>query len=232
MENFKAWIPLIEKMIWPVFIIILLIVFKSKVEGLYKMATEGRSLEIAGWLKIGEKVENTEIKTFAPEDLSIEALEGDEFVIEKGSEQMLRELQEKLRNSEIKSIDILKITDNKTYYRKLLLKYISTLGIKQVVFTKNGKFDGWIGSSIFSGQLLVGESEVFLYDELKSFLAGIRNESVKPNTKTSDVLTQMKMTNQNEIAVVDENKFKYIINKQDILTALVSSTIISSEEEN
>jgi hypothetical protein len=91
-------------------------------------------------LKIGEKVENTEIQNFATNDLSIEAIEGDGGIVEKGGNRALQELQDKLRSSEIKSIDILKITNNKFYYKDLLMKYVSTLGIKQIVFIKDGKF--------------------------------------------------------------------------------------------
>lgn len=231
MENFKEWLPFLEKLIWPIFIVILLLVFKNKVNGLYQMATEGRSVEIGGWFKIGEKVKNTAIESYASNDFSIDALAGEEMMVEKGSEGMLLKLQDQLRNEEIKSIDILKITNNKTYYRELLLKYISTLGIKHVVFIKDGEFDGWIDSSVFSGQLLVVNDERFNYPDLKNFLAGISTKSISPKTKTSEVLAKMKNAGQNNIAVVENRKFRYIINKQDILTALVSSTILATKEQ-
>ena len=223
----KDWIPVLEKLIWPVFIVILLVVFRDKLNGLYQMTTQGRSLEIAGWIKIGEQVQNTDINSFASHDLSLEAVERDDHVVDKGGEGQLRQLQDKLRNAELQSIDILKVTDNKIYDKDLLLKYISTLGIKYVVFVKSGVFDGWINSSVFSGQLLVGEERTFNYNRLRNSLAGIREESVAPDMKTSDVLTKMKDSNADDLAVVDEGTFKYIVNKQDILTALVSNTILS-----
>ncbi|MDN3670562.1 hypothetical protein QWY93_14660 [Echinicola jeungdonensis] len=221
----QSWLAILEKMIWPIFIIVLLFVFRDKINGLYEMATEGRSVEIAGWLKIGEKVQQTEINQFATKDLSIEAVEGSGSVIEKGGENRLIELQEKLRNSEIKSFDILKITNNKIYYKDLLEKYISTLGIKHIVFIKDGKFDGWMASSIFSGQLLVFQQNTFGYDQLRNSLAGIRKTQIGPQEKTSVVLKKMRDEQMDNIAIVENDTFKYIINKQDIITAIVSNSI-------
>ena len=229
MKDSNIWMPIIERLIWPVFIVALLVIFREKVNGLYNMATEGRSLEIGGWLKIGEKVQNTDIVNFTSQDLSIEAIEGDEFAIEKGGERMLNDIQEKLRNSEIKSIDILKITNNKTYYRDMLLKYVSTLGIKQIVFIKDGKYDCWIGSSIFSGQLLAGNERFFRYEELKNFLAGTTTVNVAPDDKTSLVLEEMRRGGLDDVAVVEDGTFRSMVNRQDILTALVSSTLLSNQ---
>ena len=227
MGNSNVWVPLAQQLIWPVFIILLLFVFRDKVNGLYTMATEGRSVEIAGWLKIGEKVKETEIRDFGSGDLSIEAIEGDEIAIEKGGEDLLNSLQDKIRTSEIKSIDILKITNNKTYYKDLLLKYIGTLGINQIVFIKNEEFDGWISSSVFSSQLLTTNSQYFQYEELKNLLVGVKSNSVPPDMKTSAVLNQMIEEKTDQVAVVEGAKFKYIINKQDILTAVVANTILA-----
>ena len=41
----------------------------------------------------------------------------------------------------------------------------------------------------------------------------------------------MNETNRDEVAVVDGTKFKYIIQRQDILTALVTKTILKEDEE-
>ncbi len=226
----NSWLAILEKLIWPIFIIILLFIFRDKINGLYNMATEGRSVEIAGWLKIGEKVQQTEINQFAPKDLSIEAVEGSGAIIEKGGERKLFELQEKLRNSEIKSFDILKITNNKVYYKDLLEKYISTLGIKHIVFIKDGKFDGWMSSSIFSGQLLVSQASTFEYDQLRNSLAGIKKTTIAPDVKTSVVLKKMRDEQMDNIAIVEKDTFKYFVNKQDIITAIVSNSIPMNDQ--
>lgn len=232
MNTIRDWIPLLQKLIWPLFIVILLFAFSKQLNELYRMATEeGRSVEIAGWFKIGERVQNTEINSFASKDLSLEAVEGDEIMVEKGSAHKLQQLQEKLRTKEIKSIDILKITSEKAYYRKLLLKYVSSLGIKHIVFVRDGRYDGWMTASIFSGQLLTGTREVFEYDDLRAFLAGIKTLSVEPAANTLDVLRLMEDSDEDNIAVVENEQFHYIINKQDILTTLVSGAILAGKEQ-
>lgn len=227
----KEWIPFMQQLIWPLFIVLLIIVFKGKLEGLYKMATEGREIEIAGVVKIGQAIQETEIRQFATGDLSIDAMEGDEFAIEKGSWEMLNQLQEKLRNSELSSIDVMIIRPNKHYFKNLLLRYVSTLGIKQLVFIdRNGQFDGWIESSIFSGQLLVSDQQDYNYAQLKKFLAGIHHETINPSDKTADALAKMKKYKQDNMPVIDQKKYKYFVNKSDILTTLVSSVAIQDEE--
>ncbi len=151
MNKITPWIPTINQLIWPVFIIIMLITFKSELEGLYQMATEGRSLKIGGWFEIGEQIKTTEIRKFAKEDMTVEAFAGSEEMVTKGGSSQLEQLQEKLRRQEIKYIDVMAITDNIYYSKDMLLKYISVLGIKQVVFIEKGRFRGWMESSVFSG---------------------------------------------------------------------------------
>ena len=119
-NRIMEWIPIIEKLIWPIFIILLLLVFKDKVNGLYNMATEGRSLEIGGWLKIGEQVKETTVQNFAPENSTIEAVEGESVMIEKGGNRALKTLQAKLKNGTIGRIDVMNIVDNKYYYHYCL----------------------------------------------------------------------------------------------------------------
>ncbi|WP_159523311.1 CBS domain-containing protein [Sunxiuqinia indica] len=227
----KEWIPFLQQLIWPVFIVLLLIVFKGKLEGLYKMATEGREIEIAGVFKIGQAIKETEIKQFATGDLSIEAMEGDEFAIEKGSWEMLNQLQEKLRNSELNSIDVMILRPDKYYFKNLLLRYVGTLGIKQLIFVdSSGHFDGWIESSIFSGQILANDQQEYKYEQLKEFLAGIHHETIQPNDNTGDVLEKMRKYKQEYMPVIDQKKYKYFVNKSDILTALVSTVLTQDKE--
>lgn len=231
-NRIMEWIPIIEKLIWPIFIILLLLVFKDKVNGLYNMATEGRSLEIGGWLKIGEQVKETTVQNFAPENSTIEAVEGESVMIEKGGNRALKTLQAKLKNGTIGRIDVMNIVDNKYYYKDMLTKYISTLGIKHIVFTKHGKFDGWMESSIFSGQLLMDNRDYYDYNELKGSLYGVKKEIIPPKMKTGEALSYMKKKGLATIPVVDGKTFKYFINKSDILTSIISSNILNKIEDD
>ncbi|MCG8475005.1 MAG: hypothetical protein MI784_05970 [Cytophagales bacterium] len=228
----EHWLALAEKLIWPVFITIILIVYSSKINGLYKtVVNDGRPIEVAGLFSIGEKFEKAVIRNFYPKDLSIDAVEGEEFMVEKGGESTLSRLQQELRSEKVKSIDILKVTDGKRYSRSLLLKYMGVLGIKQVVFSTGGKFDGWIEGSVFSGQLLAAQQAVFGYDSLKGLLAGIKKDHVGPEDKTVWVLGEMKNRGLDNIAVVENGVFRSMINKQDILSALVAKAILQEDAD-
>lgn len=227
MDKITPWIPTINQLIWPVFIIIMLISFRSQLEGMYQMAVEGRSVKIGDWIEIGEEIKTTEIGTFAKQDLTVEAFEGDEEMVIKGGASKLNDLQDKLRSQEIKHIDVMAITNNVHYSKDMLLKYISVLGVKQVVFINSGSFDGWMESSVFSGQVFNFSESYFDYELLINDLAGIEKSSVKPSTKTDEVLNFMKNENIENIPIVDGDRFKYFVNKSDILATLVSNAILS-----
>lgn len=230
METLTPWIPIIQQLIWPVFIVLILVVFRKQAEGLYNLVIDrvsaGGSLKIGNWLEIGETIKTTEIQKFAKDDLTVEAFEGDEEMITKGGTAMLMELQDKLRNNVIKHIDVMAITNNLHYSKQMLLKYISVLGVKQVVFVKNGNFDGWMESSVFTGQIFNVHVDHFAYTELVDNLAGIEKTKVGPKEKTDEVLKLMRKEGLENIPVVDGDKFKYFVNKSDILATLVSNAIL------
>ncbi len=227
MENFKDWLPLIEKLIWPLFIILLLVFFRGKVEGLYDMVVEGRSVKIGGWLEIGEKIKETEIQSFAKTDATVDAFAGtQEVVTRKGGSSKLAELQDKLKSGEIKHIDILEINNQIYYDRDLLLKYVGTLGIKHIVFIKDGLFEGWMESSIFSSQVFNDSRSSFDYNQLIENLSGIEKTTVSPTEKTDIVLELMIKDGIESVPIVDNDQFKYFVNKGDILATLVSNAIL------
>ncbi|MFT6844657.1 MAG: hypothetical protein ACJAUV_000839 [Flavobacteriales bacterium] len=59
----EQFILLLRVIIWSVLTVVAIVVFWEKLNGLYELATkEGRSLEIGGWVKIGEQVKQTDIK--------------------------------------------------------------------------------------------------------------------------------------------------------------------------
>lgn len=230
MEDLAKWMPVLENLVWPFFIIILLIIFKGKVNALFQMATEGRSLEIGGWLKIGEQVKEIEIQDFATDNAVMDAVEGEGIMVVKGGNNLLNRLQEQLKRGEIHHIDILNITDHKYYYKEMLLKYVSNLSIKYIVFTSNGTFKGWMESSVFSSQLLMSELNAFDYSELNNALFGIKTEQVSPTTKTFEVLKYMKEIGVDVIPIVDNDEFKYFVNRSDILTNIISSNILNKAD--
>ena len=229
MENLKDWFPLLEKLIWPLFIVIFFIFFRDKIEGMYNMVVEGRSVKIGGWFEIGEKIKETEIQTFAKTDVTVDAFAGaQEVVTRKGGPSMLSKLQDKLKSGEIKHINVLEI-NNQIYYNKdLLLKYVGTLGIKHIVFIKDGVFEGWMESSIFSSQVFNFQRSSFDYIQLTENLSGIEKTKVAPTEKTDMVLELMIKDGIESVPIVESNQFKYFVNKGDILATLVSNAILKN----
>jgi hypothetical protein len=53
----------------------------------------------------------------------------------------------------------------------LLQKYVAGLGIKYVIFEKEGHFEGWISASVFLSQLFLWQRNSFDYEVLWSELA-------------------------------------------------------------
>ena len=229
MENLKDWFPLLEKLIWPLFIVIFFIFFRDKIEGMYNMVVEGRSVKIGGWLEIGEKIKETEIQTFAKTDVTVDAFAGgQEVVTRKGGSSMLSNLQEKLKSGEIKHINVLEINNQIHYNKDLLLKYVGTLGIKHIVFIKDSVFEGWMESSIFSSQVFNFQRSSFDYLQLTENLSGIEKTKVAPTEKTDMVLELMIKDGIESVPIVEANQFKYFVNKGDILATLVSNAILKN----
>ena len=226
--------PLIEKMVWPFFIVLGLFVFQEEVNGLYNQVTkDGRAMKLGSFFEIGEKIQNTDIQTFATKDLSIQAVHNGDFSTQpKGGREQLRRIQDDIEDQNMKFIDALEITNDKIYVRELLLEYISTLGVKYILFENDGVFDGWMYSSIFSGQLLErAENEKFNYQDITDSFAGMRRDQIASNTKTSEVLQKMKVMDLDDIAVVDGSNFNFMLNKQAIINELVANALITSDIE-
>ena len=116
----KDWIPLINKLVWPVIIGIVLLIFHSEVSEMYDLTVNriksGGSIEIGGFFKLGDKATNTEIKELSDANLSIDVLDanlsiegsgGLGGVVRKGSRSALAKLQQELENSPNKTINTL-----------------------------------------------------------------------------------------------------------------------------
>ena len=180
--SIKDWIPLVNKLVWPVFIILILLVFQSQVREIYKVLLEdmkaGRSIKVGGFLELGELARDTQISQLSFDNISIEAVGGSEGVVRKGSISYLERLQEDLRLNPSRKIDTLLIIDDISYSPELIRKYIGTLGLRFVVFQKANRFDGWINSATFVAQLSVQEG-MLSYSDLRRAIIGIREESVQ-----------------------------------------------------
>lgn len=232
MKNMEVWIPLIQQLIWPLFIVLLILFNRGRFEQLVDSVIKGRAVEIGGLIKIGEGLQNTEIKTVGSGDFSMEAVEGDDIMIEKGGGQELQRLQQKLASGEITKINNMLIRTDKVYVPEMLLKYISSLGIKYIIFENDQKYDGWISASAFSGQLLsMYQHDRLYYNDLKARIRGINTSSVQDTAKTSTVLELMKSEKTDEVAVLKGTKFRYLVSKQDILTTVISKVLLEETEK-
>jgi len=234
MDQLRDWIPFFSELVWPLFLIGLLVIFRDQVLKIFarieQAISEGRSVQVGDWLKIGEKISIAELSSRRAFevgekiDLSMESIGGYRDFVEKSSYAVLEKLREQLRRSPTQRIDVLLITANRQYSTKLLSSYITTLGIRFVVFEDNGRFQGWIDAGLFNSQLPT-QDETWPYSRLWSELIGIRQDSVAPVTSAIDVLKAMDMANTENMAVVEKERFRFIANRENILSKLLTSTL-------
>lgn len=236
MENSKGlsnWIPLIAKLIWPFFIVILLLIFNRQATEIYNVVLRsiesGRSFEI-GFLKLGEAANQTEIGDLSHNDMSIKGIGGPAGVVRKGTSSDLIKLQRELQENPLKTINTLLLPDGVIYSIDLLKQYISTLGLRFVVFQRRGKFDGWISSSTFVAQLPT-ESGTSDYDMLRKNIIGISEQTVSPNDSAKEVLVKMQELHIDSIPVVDsDNRWLFFANRGEILARLMTALILEKHE--
>lgn len=229
----KDWIPLINKLVWPVIIGIMLLIFHSEVSVMYDLTVNriksGGSIEI-GFFKLGDIATNTEIKDLSDANLSIEGFSGSGGVARKESRSALLKLQDELENSPNKTINTLLVTDEiRNYSVKLLKEYIATLGLRYVLFQQNNKFSGWMNSGPFVAQLS-SDPDIIRFAILTD-MKGISKHFVKPGASAKDVLEKMQDLHIDSIPVVDENmRWQFFINRGEVLTHLMSSLILADKE--
>jgi hypothetical protein len=234
----KDWIPLFNKLVWPVIIGILLLVFHDETSEIYRTTLDrirkGSPLKV-GFFELGSIATKTEIKDLSLNNLSIEGPEGVERSggVTKGSFLALDRLQRELAESPKKSINTLLISDSIERYSVRLLKdYIGTLGLKYVVYQNNGRFDGWMFSGTFGAQLpSEDESTIITFDRLRSF-AGISQHHVSPDASAREVLEKMQELHVDSLPVVDkEMRWRFFTNRGEILARLMTSIIFSEEKQ-
>jgi hypothetical protein len=228
--SIKDWIPLVNKLVWPVFIVLLLLAFQTQVRETYNVLLDsmkaGRSIKVGGFLELGELAKDTRISQLSFENISIEGVGGSEGVVRKGSVSYLEKLQAELRQNPSRRIDTLLVTDDLSYSPELIRKYIGTLGLRFVVFQMGDRFDGWISSTTFVAQL-TGQEGMLSYSDLRSGIIGIRNESVQSSATAKAVLQMMQKMHVNSVPVLDANdKWLFFANREEILARLMSSILI------
>lgn len=233
-KGLSDWIPLITKLVWPFFTVILLLIFNQEVSEVYgvvlKSIKAGRSVEIGGFLKLGEAASKTEIGDLSHEDISIKGIGGAGSVARKGSSSDLRKLQQEVENSPSKTINTLLLSDGKIYSVDLLKRYVGTLGLRYVVFQRNGKFDSWIPSSTFVAQLPEREDHV-RYNALKNMIIGVSEQKVSPDGSARQVLEKMQALHIDSIPVVDsDGRWLFFASREEILASLMTKIILEKQE--
>ena len=236
--DFKNWSPIIAKLVWPVFALIILIAFKGEIFEIYallkkEVAEEGRSFETP-FFKLGESASKTSIATISLADVSIEAIGSstetsetaglESELVTKGSLSELDRIKRRLSGSPLKKVDVLAVTDRSIYSGEALKTYIATLGVRFIVFQKSGKFDKWIYASNLVGQL---EDKAYSYAELTSEIVGVSSAHVKDDSTVSQVLEKMKFLRITSLPVVDANdRLKFFTDRGEILSSLLTSLIL------
>lgn len=236
-KSFSEWVPLLTKLVWPVLIILAIIIFNKQVSEIYSVVMkgmkEGRNVEIGGFLKLGEAASTTEISNFSSQEISIESLgESGSGVVRKSGEVHLSRLKKDLAENPSKVINTLTIPNNiSNLSTNIIKKYISTLGLKYVVFLKDNKFDGWIMASNLAAQL-PEKDNIMKYGVLKDTYAGIKENKVLPSASAKEVLAKMQELHLESLPVVDEdNNWLFFVNQGEILSKLMTDIVLENEEK-
>jgi CBS domain-containing protein len=233
-KDLSNWIPLLTKLVWPFFVVIFVLIFNQQATEIYNVVLSsiksGRSVEIGGFLKLGEAANQTEIGDLSHNDISIKGIGGPSGVVRKGTSSHLRRLQRELQDNPSKTINTLLVPDRITYSVELLKQYISTLGLQFVVFQRSGMFDGWISSSTFVAQLPEDKDTVD-YPELRNRIIGVNEQTVRPNDSAKEVLRKMQELHIDSIPVVDSDKrWLFFANRGEILARLMTTIILEKNE--
>jgi len=239
-SEFSKWVPFFSESIWPIFFLFLIFVFKDQIGSAYieilEAIKEGRPIKIGDWFSIGERttisqlVANKQDMESGTFELTASDMSQNEDEVVKGSYEKLNRIQERIRLNPGIRIKVLEVKDNVNLFSTdMLKKYISTLGIRYVVFKTNDKFDGWIEASAFVAQLPLGE--LFKYNKLKIHIAGVLTDSIPKNENAISILKKMEEKNLDSLAVVENGKFLFMVSRGFILSKLMTKSLFKSNDK-
>lgn len=182
----------------------------------------------------------TEINKLVFPDLPVEAIGGSADAVRKASGRALQTLQRELRNSPYRRVDTLMIDSSEQYSPSLLKDYINTLGVKFIVFRKNGTFDGWIEAGLFLNQFISRlnitpedtDRLTIPYDGLRQGIVGISTKAVQATDTVRNVLREMQEEHTENLPVLESNRFKFFANRGEILANLISNFILRENKSD
>ena len=240
-----SYIPLFSKLVWPALIIGALLAYHGRIDSILchvdDAISRGQPVEIGNYFKLGEASVD-QLHSLGPADvgknldLSIERVGGYSAFIEKGSANLLDQVQKQLQQDPNgRTIDVLVVKSGQKYSVQLLSLYVSKLGIRFVVFTNSDdKLDSWIEAPLFTAQLPHWENngganlpntDGIGYDELRH-TAGRRSDRVPAEKSAIDTLKTMESKALANIAVVDsDDKFKFIASRDGIVAKLFVASL-------
>ncbi len=167
---------------------------------------------------------NAHIASFAPSNITLEAVSGPAVVLEKGSAELLGHVRDQLRATKGARIDALLIVPNKLYDSELLRQYLSLLSARFVLFQRT-RLEGWIDASAFGAQL--EPHRTYNYEQLMTAFVGISSEMANKKAPAKQVLEQMQRAHVDNVAVVDDTgRFQFMASRQEILARVVSSVLL------
>ena len=238
----ESWIPLFSKLVWPAFAVGVVAPYHDETGRLLDNFNDaigaGRSVKVADWLEIGagtpigQLVQASAADVGKEIDISVNRVGGYEEFAVKGSAEFLAQLQQRLRESPGKTIDVLMIVSGHAYSTKLLRSYVAALGIRYVVFADDDRFVGWMDAGLFNSQLPPPEQDdQWPYERLRDQLLGLHTQSVAPTTSALNVLKLMESQKLESVAVVDEGRFKSIVSREGIIAKLLMASVLKEEQE-
>lgn len=231
----KDWIPFFTALVTPFFVLLLIFWFHGDVKdflGIVKKAVgeEGRGVKVGDWLELGERAKATEIAKLGFGDISVSLPEGiqAEWIVDKGSMMLLEDLRRQSQKLGGRPVDAMVVKKGIIYAPRALEQYISRLGVRFVLYTRNGQFEHWVPAGLFVGQL--NPERTYTYEELRNEIIGLRDEAALPTSKASEVLDLMQKEKTDYVAIVNKSgKYQYMVSKSDILTKLVAGMILEEK---
>lgn len=242
LELFKEVMPLATKLVWPVFAGVLLVAFGPEAREFYDVVMDrvrgGAGVELGGF-KLSEQARTTQVGQLSLANLPIEAIGGVAGTVEKASLSKLESLRARVAAQPRRRIDTLRIVDGSRYSPTVLKDYVTSLGVRFVIFEKRGTFDGWIDAGLLLSQVPLltpgmPESELRAvavgYDELRSRIVGIDGEHVVHTDSAQQVLERMQKLHTDHLPVLNQGRFAFFASRGEILSSLISNFLTADQK--